>query len=385
MNETQLRQLVAIEAAKLMYEGTETEYFTAKRKVAQRYRINPRGNPKHLPSNREIRAEILRLAEFYEGDQRLVRLTDMRATALEVLRILSRFRPKLIGSVCTGHIRSGSDIDVHVFSDSISAVTLTLDDWQLGYDVERKRVVKHGVARAFTHVHVGYGGHQVEITVYAAKQSSYPFKSSITGDVMEHMTLTELEVLVAREQRASAASKGVPQRESLRLLLAPLAAVQGGRHHPEGDQLFHSLQVFELARSAFPDDVEFAQAALLHDVGKAIDPGDHAYAGAEAISTLVSERVVWLVAHHMDALALMQGELGRRRTRRLREDPRFDDLMALRAFDTAGRSPSATVPDLSEALDVVSAHPDELSGALPGLTRGNTVYPSLSRRLNREL
>ena len=46
--------------------------------------------------------------------------------------------------------------------------------------------------------------------------------------------------------------------------------------HPEGDALYHSLQVFHLAREARPYDEEFLLAALLHDVGKAVDPQDHA-------------------------------------------------------------------------------------------------------------
>ena len=140
-------------------------------------------------------------------------------------------------------------------------------------------------------------------------------------------------------------SQRILKRDSLRLLLASLA----------GDQLCHSLRVFDLARRAYPDDVELAQAALLHDVGKAIDDRDHAYAGARAISGLVSERVVWLVEQQTDAAALLEGTLGRRRTRRLREDARFDDLMALRVFDTEGRSPGELVPDVDEALDFVLA------------------------------
>ena len=41
---------------------------------------------------------------------------------------------------------------------------------------------------------------------------------------------------------------------------------------PEGDALYHSLQVFALASDRLPYDEEFLTAALLHDVGKAINP-----------------------------------------------------------------------------------------------------------------
>ena len=70
------------------------------------------------------------------------------------MRLLARHRPRLIGSVMTGHIRAGSDIDLHVFSDSIEAVTSILDENGMVYDVEHKRVRKDGEERVFTHVHV---------------------------------------------------------------------------------------------------------------------------------------------------------------------------------------------------------------------------------------
>jgi hypothetical protein len=55
---------IAFEAARLMYERTESEYFTAKRKAAKRL---CRGSlkPEDLPSNAEIRDQIQALARFY--------------------------------------------------------------------------------------------------------------------------------------------------------------------------------------------------------------------------------------------------------------------------------------------------------------------------------
>ena len=69
-----------------------------------------------------------------------------------------------------------------------------------------------------------------------------------------------------------------------RMLLEPLEGVkQSPKYHPEGDALYHSLQVFELAREERPYDEEFLLAALLHDVGKAIDPSDHVAAALQSL------------------------------------------------------------------------------------------------------
>src|SRR5579884_2385235 len=153
MANAKLRQAIALEAARLMYERVESEYFTAKRKAAKRL---CRGGvkPEDLPSNAEIREQIQVFARIHEGDRRHEHLRDMRLEALRLMRLLRQFRPRLIGSVMTGHVRKGSDIDIHVFSDSVGLVTDLLEQAGYAFDVERKQVVKHGESRVFTHVHV---------------------------------------------------------------------------------------------------------------------------------------------------------------------------------------------------------------------------------------
>ena len=74
---------------------------------------------------------------MHEGPKRLENLRDMRLEALRMMRKLARFRPRLIGSVWTGHVRKGSDIDIHIFCDSLALVTDTLDEHGLSYEVER--------------------------------------------------------------------------------------------------------------------------------------------------------------------------------------------------------------------------------------------------------
>jgi hypothetical protein len=134
-------------------------------------------------------------------------------------------------------------------------------------------------------------------------------------------------------------------------LLVPLETVkQNPQRHPEGDALYHSLQVFELAREALPYDEEFQLAALLHDVGKAIDPRDHVAAALEALAGHITERTAWLIEHHGEAKALRDGTLGARARRRLEASDDFDDLMLLCDCDLRGRRQGAQAPDVEEAL-----------------------------------
>ena len=137
-----------------------------------------------------------------------------------------------------------------------------------------------------------------------------------------------------------------------RMLLLPLETVQQNvDRHPEGDALYHSLQVFELARNALPYDEEFQIAALLHDVGKAIDPRDHIPAALEALDGHITPRTAWFIEYHAAAAALREGTLGVRARRRLEASEDFDELMLLRDCDLQGRLRGVSAPDIDDALE----------------------------------
>ncbi len=121
-------------------------------------------------------------------------------------------------------------------------------------------------------------------------------------------------------------------------------------YHPEGDALFHSLQVLEHALCE-TSDRELWAAALLHDVGKARGGRDHDQIGARLLQNVVSPRVQWLVAHHLDLLRRPQ-----RTRRRLRGTQRLLDLEQLRRWDVAGRDPDAAVRSPGEAVAIAMTH-----------------------------
>ena len=331
MNRSKLRRQIAWEAARLMYDRQESEYYRAKMKAARQI-CQGWVKPADLPSNTEVRDQVQALARLYEGEARSDNLIEMRLAALAMMRRLAPFRPRLIGSVFTGHVRQGSDVDLHLFSDTTEAITHLLDQDGLDYTVEKKQVRKHGEERIFTHIHIN-DRFPFELTVYAADQAHYVFKSSITGKAIERASIAELEQFLAREypdlDMAAALAEATEQVDRFQVfesLLLPLENVKGPlKYHPEGDALYHSLQVFDHARDELPYDEEFLTAALLHDIGKAIDPHDHVAAALEALDGFITERTAWLIEHHMLAHDLADSTLGARARRRLQESEHFDD------------------------------------------------------------
>jgi HD superfamily phosphodiesterase len=122
--------------------------------------------------------------------------------------------------------------------------------------------------------------------------------------------------------------------------------------------MFHTLQVFDAALAHTRDPILLG-AALFHDVGKAIDGPTHDVEGADLLTDLLCDELVWLVAHHLDLLR----EPGKTR-RRLAGQPRLALLEQLRRFDLAGRDPTARVRDAEWAVDTLLSLSIDRRGAL---------------------
>lgn len=178
-----------------------------------------------------------------------------------------------------------------------------------------------------------------------------------------------LDQIMAADPREKAADESrIDQRyQHFLALLLPLDRVRQDREsHPEGDVLYHSLQVFELARENCPWDEELLLAALLHDVGKGIDPQDHVAAGVAMLRGWVSDRVLWLIENHGLAQKAFDGTAGVRAKRRLSRAEDSEALDLLARCDREGRQPGRRVPTPEEALAWLKQLAEENEGEEDG-------------------
>ncbi len=198
-----VRASVAAEAARLMYEEGVKQYFSAKRMAAKRLFGRTGGQrmryrPADLPSNGEIRDALLALAELAEGSRRTRRLFAMRIVALEAMRATAAFEPRLIGSVSTGHIRKGSDVDLQVFTDDDGALETRLRALGWGYEREPVSIQKFGEIREYLHYHVA-DVFPIELTVYAVRELRFRPRSSTDGKPIVRVRAAALEAMLARD------------------------------------------------------------------------------------------------------------------------------------------------------------------------------------------
>lgn len=198
-----LREAIAQLAAQIMYGEDVKQYFTAKRLAAKRLigRASARGlryRPRDLPSNGEIKAALLELVEDIEGDTRTRRLFAMRIAALEAMRELEAFHPRLIGSVATGHVREGSDVDIHVFADDSEDVVQHVKSLGWTHEIRRVDIMKQGRVMQFVHVLIP-DVFPIELTVYARRELGVRPRSSTDGKPIVRLKGSVLEALLERE------------------------------------------------------------------------------------------------------------------------------------------------------------------------------------------
>lgn len=132
-----LRSAVAQEAARLMAEHGIQDYFIAKRKAAERYGVF---DGAFLPKNTEIEAALVSYQRLFGGEQHLNSLNEQRGVALEAMRLLEPFDPRLVGAVLSGSATGFSDVQLHLFSDNPEAVCIHLMDRRFDYEVFERRV-----------------------------------------------------------------------------------------------------------------------------------------------------------------------------------------------------------------------------------------------------
>lgn len=359
MPNEKLRRRLAFEAARIIYLRQESDPYRA---VLRASRKMFRGwvKPDEFPSETEIRLHLQKLSWIHEGDARFDNARDVRLTASRIMTLLDDFHPRLVGSAASGNVRRTREISIYTFADSADDVADALEC--LGRRlVSDHRTLLTGGNRIVAPVFLFEDQFNLRITVFPPAFATKTLRRRSTGRKLPQQSLPQLNRLIRErhpDESGHAGAESVPDTvdrfDMYRMLLAPLANVeQRKRTHPEGDALYHSLQVFELARNSIPYDEEFLLAALLHDVGKALDPLDHVTAGLAALSGHITDRTTWLIANHTDAHRLLAGTIGNRAKRRLQLSADYDELLTLARCDRAGRVPGGDAPDMDDALDYI--------------------------------
>jgi len=189
-----MRQAVAEEAARIMREQGVDDFLLAKRKAAGRLGVT---DASILPRNTEVEAALVAHQRLFAADRHEADLAAMRRSALEAMRLMADFQPRLVGPVLTGTASAHSEINLHVFTESPEAVSIRLEERGVPHEVlerrlryERDRVVTYPALRFVA------GRQTVDAVVFPLDGIRQAPSSPVDGKPMRRASAAEVEALL---------------------------------------------------------------------------------------------------------------------------------------------------------------------------------------------
>ena len=189
-----LRRTLAQDAARFMAEHGIQDFLTAKRKAAARH-----GNvdAAALPSNAEIEAALGEYQRLFGAVDHDAQLNRQRSRALEAMRKLSVFHPRLVGAVLNGTATAHTDIQIHVFADNPESVSMALMDRGIEHEVtERRHRYGNEPPRPHPGVRFALGTQRVDVTVFPLDGIRQAPASPVDGRPMRRADIAELQTLL---------------------------------------------------------------------------------------------------------------------------------------------------------------------------------------------
>jgi hypothetical protein len=191
----QMRTRIAQEAARLMSEEGIQDFYAAKRKAAQHL-----GAPdtRNMPRNQEVEAALQEYQRLFRGEQQTGHLRVLREAAVQAMRFLAGFKPRLVGSVLSGTAGRHADINLHLFADTPEEVSLFLMDNSIPFHPAQKRLrISREAWQEFPAYEFMAGEQAVELVVFPSEGRREAPRSPVDGRPMRRARVEEVEALLA--------------------------------------------------------------------------------------------------------------------------------------------------------------------------------------------
>jgi hypothetical protein len=201
-HESTVRRHICAEAARIMVEEGVRDYQLAKRKAIHRLNLP---SDKNLPSNEEIEAALADYLRLFRGQRLDTEVRRLRRLALEAMRFLERFNPRLVGAVLSGTVTADAPVQLHVTADAPEEIGLWLQEQDIPYEQTERRV-RFGGERIETLplYHFTADDVTVELYVFGREEARETPLSPVDGKPMKRASRRDVENLLAPVSRPTA-------------------------------------------------------------------------------------------------------------------------------------------------------------------------------------
>lgn len=190
----QLRQRIAMAAARHMSESGISDFQLAKRKACQQLSLSMGRN---LPSNQEIRDALLQYQSLFKSDLQASQLKNLRQAAVEAMRFFAEFSPRLVGDVLAGYAGKHTVVELHLFAEYSEQVNLFLLHHRIPNKQIQKRVSygndEYEYVPGFSFLADDVG---IEMSVFPAQGLRRAPNSVIDGRPMQRADINGVETLL---------------------------------------------------------------------------------------------------------------------------------------------------------------------------------------------
>lgn len=193
-NSREMRSRIAHLAARLMAVDGIDDYALAKRKAARQI-----GAPdtRHLPNNEEVEQALRAYQQLYQADEQKARLHHLRRSAREMMRLLEQFNPYVSGSVLSGSAGKYSDINIHLFTDSVKDVEMFLINRQIAYRSGEHRVFIGAEAAGVPSFSISTSEADFEVSVFSPRDLRVQLRASAEGRPFDRARIDWLDSVLA--------------------------------------------------------------------------------------------------------------------------------------------------------------------------------------------
>ena len=194
------------EAARILCEEAVIDYRAAKLKAAQRLGLGSRAA---LPDNASVQAAVIEYQRIFGGREYAERLRELRATAVQAMRLLAQFQPRLTGAAVNGAITEAHRVQLHVFVDKAESLDLFFEDRGIPYQQD-DRLYRYpsGEEIQIPLLRFEAGEIGVDVAMFGEEDLRKTPLSPSDGLPMKRLGMAEAEVLAMLEVDAILAGGG---------------------------------------------------------------------------------------------------------------------------------------------------------------------------------
>ncbi|MDH3376403.1 MAG: hypothetical protein OEQ39_05475 [Gammaproteobacteria bacterium] len=189
------RQLISIEAARIMADTGLRDFHSAKEKARTRLDL---GHAVGLPSNAEIDDAVAdQISIFGSRSSDELKVMGLRQ-AKELMLFLHCFKPRLSGALSQSAVTPHTPIELHVFAPTLEDLLQFLNQSRVPHEARDKRLrFGGGTERRLPMIGFCFDDVAVELTVFSTQRYQSPPLSPIDGRPMPRLTLRSVDKLLS--------------------------------------------------------------------------------------------------------------------------------------------------------------------------------------------